>query len=54
MVFRKGNGEGKGRRTIHDGDERGVENGPDNVEFPLQVLDPDGSYFDDHDCVRWG
>lgn len=34
---------------IDDGHERGVEDGPDDVEFPLQGLDADGCDFDNHE-----
>lgn len=42
---------------IDNGHERGVENGPDDVEFPLQGLDADGCDFDHHEVegpVRGG
>ena len=34
---------------IDDWYKGGVEDGPDDVEFPLQRLDADGSDLDNHD-----
>ncbi len=36
-----------GVKEVDDGDKGGVEEGPDDVEFPLQGLDADGCDFDD-------
>ena len=36
---------------IDDWYKGGVEDGPDDVEFPLQRLDADGSDLDNHDWV---
>ncbi len=35
-----------GVKEVDDGDKGGVEEGPDDVEFPLQGLDADGCDFD--------
>ena len=34
---------------IDDGDERSIEDGPDDVEFPVQGLDANGGNLNDHD-----
>ena len=35
-------------KEIDDRDERGVEDGPNDIESPLQGLDADRCYFDHH------
>jgi len=39
--------ETDGVKEVDDGDKGGVEEGPDDVEFPLQGLDADGCDFND-------
>lgn len=36
-------------QEINDGDERGIEDGPDDVEFPMEGVDSYGCYLDN--CV---
>ena len=42
-------GSGSHDVQIDDWDKGGVEDSPDDVEFPLQRLNADGSNLDDHD-----
>lgn len=41
-----------GIKEVDDGDKGGVEEGPDDVEFPLQGLDAYGCDFDDFDAAE--
>ncbi len=38
-------------RTVGNGNERGVKDGPDDVKLPMEGLNVDGGNLDDHDCV---